>query len=713
MTPRLLLFLLALVSAAAQPPPTAQELITAFSSVGLPPPPTAPLTAAQESALQAELTLVTQTFQSVKHHPRSADAAIFLKAVRYALDFHEWYDASPADSLHKAQVLLTEAKARIAALAENKTPWLLGSGPKVLGFYSKIDDSPQPYGVFIPKGLAADKHIETQPEGFGSSRPFPSLLVWLHDRDETTTDFRFVQAHLTAPPQPAPQIPQPKGAIIIQPFGRYCNGFRFAGETDVMECITDAEIVFSCDIERVALAGIGMGGAGALHFGAHYADRWTCVHAASPELSDRSPIPPSAGQPPPDYLQKLRGMYDVSACARNFLNLPLQLYSGQLDPQRPATETLLQDLAKAGLHPPYLIGPGMHHPYDPASIQEIQSWMETALAKGRNIFPDKVSLQARSWRYSILHWLQLRAVDDLWADARIDAEVTGPRQITITTEGVRSIDINGFTPGLDRYTILIDDQEIKLPDEHGTNAYLTKVRRGDDLYFTWQLDMDWKILFADDAYAAHKEAGSCMDDLFFERFIFILPDGPGEHPAVDAWVQQESRHAIRRWRSFMRGDPKVMTATQYLRHAQEVHEDDQQANLVLWGDAKSNPLIATFLQHKLTPLKWDAKTLQLGTQKFDAATHVPLMIFPNDSIMRKRAVSDLDGKEGTEVAATGTILLNTGLTLREAHDHSPAQQSPQLPDWAILDITQPPNAHTPGKIISADFFTDRWKLKAH
>ena len=70
---------------------------------------------------------------------------------------------------------------------------------------------------------------------------------------------------------------QPKGMIVIHPFGRYCNGWKFAGETDVMECMEDALVLFKADWDRVALAGFGMGGAGAWHLGAHRADRWACV----------------------------------------------------------------------------------------------------------------------------------------------------------------------------------------------------------------------------------------------------------------------------------------------------------------------------------------------------------------------------------------------------------------------------------------------------
>ncbi|MCX6849060.1 MAG: hypothetical protein NTY98_09080 [Verrucomicrobia bacterium] len=674
----------------------------------LPPPPIAALSAQQEAALAAELAEVTQSFQRVKRHARAADIDIFLKAVRYALEFHEWYDAKPEDGVEKARALLAEARVRISALKKKEAPpWLKGSGFKVLGFYSKIDDSPQPYGVEIPKGLAEDEYVATEAPGFGPGRAVPAVCVWLHDREETLTDLRFVHARLTAK---QPGLIQPKGAIVIHPFGRYCNGWKFAGETDVMECLEDALVLFRADWDQVALAGFGMGGTGAWHLGAHHAERWACVHAGA-GFVDVAHAVETEREKTPWYEQKLQGMYDLTGCAGRFSNLPLICYSGELDPQRRSMEHMLKVLGKEGLHPTHLRGAGMGHAYDPASVKDVQAWMETAVAQGRESSPRKISLQTRSWRHSILYWLQIQAVHELWEEGRIDAEITGPKKIQVKTEGVRSFNITHFTPNLAGYTLLIDDQEIKLPDELGGNAHFTQMLREGDLYFTWHYDPEWKILFADDPYALYKEAGSCMDDLFFERFIFVLPDGPGEHPAVDEWVRQESQHAIRRWRSLMRGDPKVMTATEYLRHAQGVHEDDQQADLVLWGDAKSNPLIATLLKHKLTPLKWDAKKVQMGAQIFDAATHVPLMLFPNSCIERKRLVDDGAGKEWTETAATGRILINSGLTFREAHDRSDALQNPKLPDWAILDITQPANEVSAGKVVAADFFDDRWRVK--
>jgi dienelactone hydrolase len=36
---------------------------------------------------------------------------------------------------------------------------------------------------------------------------------------------------------------------------------------------------YHVDPDRIALMGFSMGGAGAWHLGAHYADRWAVVHA--------------------------------------------------------------------------------------------------------------------------------------------------------------------------------------------------------------------------------------------------------------------------------------------------------------------------------------------------------------------------------------------------------------------------------------------------
>jgi hypothetical protein len=153
---------------------------------------------------------------------------------------------------------------------------------------------------------------------------------------------------------------------------------------------------------------------------------------------------------------------------------------------------------------------------------------------------------------------------------------------------------------------------------------------------------------------------------------------------VDAWVKAESRHFIQRWRSLMRGDPIV-------KKASELTEKDRGIRCV-WGDPQSNSYLAARLA-KL-PLNWSKDRLEFGGQTYDAKKHVPVMSYGWRS-----------------ENATETLVLNSGLTFREAHDRTNSLQNPKLPDWAILDITTPPNAEAAGEVVAADFFDEHWQVK--
>ena len=112
-------------------------------------------------------------------------------------------------------------------------------------------------------------------------------------------------------------------------------------------------------------------------------------------------------------------------------------------------------------------------------------------------------------------------------------------------------------------------------------------------------------------------------------------------------------------------------------------------HLILWGDANSNRLIADIQQQ--LPIRWSAGQVVLAERRWSASHHVPALIYPNP-LNPKRYV-----------------VLNSGLTFREAHDRTNSQQNPKLPDWAILDIRQPASAQSPGRIADAGFWDEQWK----
>ena len=94
------------------------------------------------------------------------------------------------------------------------------------------------------------------------------------------------------------------------------------------------------------------------------------------------------------------------------------------------------------------------------------------------------------------------------------------------------------------------------------------------------------------------------------------------------------------------------------------------------------------------PITWKDGKIVVGAETFDASTHVPLLIYPNPLNPRKY------------------VVLNSGFTFREYDYLNNARQIPKLPDFAIVDTTTPPSSRLPGKIATAGFFDEQWKLPA-
>ena len=104
------------------------------------------LAQADRVTLTTTLAALTQRFDALPKKPANANAEIFLKAVRYAIENKEFYQ--PADT-GKARDLLAEAGRRITDLAAGRSPWLTATGVVVRGYYSDIDGSPQPFGTGV------------------------------------------------------------------------------------------------------------------------------------------------------------------------------------------------------------------------------------------------------------------------------------------------------------------------------------------------------------------------------------------------------------------------------------------------------------------------------------------------------------------------------------------------------------------------------------
>lgn len=591
-------------------------------------------------------------------HANTADVAVLLKGVELAVINEEFYAEKDFET---AREHLKLAETRLAALVEAtaegrpRIDW--GRGLLVRGYDSEIDGSPQPYGLEIP-------------ESMDLAQPAP-LLVWLHGRGDKTTDLHFIQDCLKRSQAFGGKIAAQEEWIVLHPFGRHCIGWKHAGERDVFDAINDTIANYEIDPSRIVLAGFSMGGAGAWHIGAHYADQFAAVHAGAGFAETKLYNNLLPENYPPSYEQALWGLYDAPNYARNFLNLPVVAYSGEIDKQKQAADVMEAALAAEGLELTHIIGPGMGHKYHDDSVEPILKILREAKLSGG---PDHVELQTRTVRYGRMHWLGLTGMEEHWQDARLTGSRTAD-SVEITTKNATGVSISGDSAG-EGSEIRIDGTTVAWPKET-REVYLMKSADG-----AWELG---ESPFASDQLRKRPRLQGPIDDAFMAPFLVVAPSQQPENQLLQRWVDFELRHFDSRWTELFRGRLPVIN-DETLTHA-----DIQRYNLICWGDAASNRVISEVLPD--LPIEWDNEQLLVAGQKYDAATHIPVLIYPNP-LNPKRY-----------------IVINSGLTFREGHDGTNSLQNPKLPDWAVLDLSQDPDEFTAGKVVAADFFDEGWQVK--
>ena len=171
------------------------------------------------------------------------DVRIFYNAVRYALDHNMFYRRGDVAT---AKELLIRGFKRAGQLKAGQHPWTSATGLVVRGYISQLDDSVQPYGMVVPENYTPRLH------------PRWRLDVWLHGRNNQLSEIRFLGDRLKNKGQFTP-----RDTIVLHPYGRFCNAYKFAGEVDVLEALQHVQTQYPIDRQRIALRGFSMGGAGA------------------------------------------------------------------------------------------------------------------------------------------------------------------------------------------------------------------------------------------------------------------------------------------------------------------------------------------------------------------------------------------------------------------------------------------------------------------
>jgi hypothetical protein len=596
------------------------------------------------------------------------DVQIYHKAVQWAVVYGEIFKTN---EVVNARRLLKRGLERAEELSQRNPSWISATGLVVRGFVSRIDGSVQPYGLVVPAS-------------FRPNSPVPFRLdVWFHGRGETLTELDFISGRERSPGEFTPP-----NAFVLHSYGRYCNGNKFAGETDVFESLEHARKYYPIDENRLVVRGFSLGGAACWHMAVHYAGLWAAAApgAGFSETPDFLKVFQKEKLKPTWYEQKLWHLYDSTDWALNLVHCPTVAYSGEIDSQKQAADMMTTAMARQGLELVHIIGPKTAHSYHPDAKREINRRIDAIAERGRDPVPAHVRFNTWTLKYDRMFWVAVEGLERHWERATVDAELgLSDNSVRVTTRNVTALALS-FDPGLCPLDsarpprVFIDGHKPSVPRVGSDRSWTARFQK---------VGARWEALEGTPETGKLRKVHGLqgpIDDAFTDSFLVVRPTGQAQHEKTAAWVEAELARATNHWRSHFRGDARV-------KDDRDVTDEDMaRHHLILWGDPASNRVLAR-LADKL-PIHWDAKQVKAGKDSFDANFHVPVLIYPNPLQPKKY------------------VVLNSGFTFRDYDYLNNARQVPKLPDYAVVDVRVAPGPRYPGEVVAAGFFDEGWHLSS-
>lgn len=459
----------------------------------------------------------------------------------------------------------------------------LPAGPQVLTFFSDIDDSEQPYAIYIPPGYSQDRAypLVVMLHGAGSNHRLALRRVFGKSNEGDETD---VEASRYFPKWKDVDM------IVAAPFARGTAGYQGFAEKDVLDMLADIRSRFTIDDNRMYLTGLSMGGGGTLWIGLSRPDLWAAIAAVCP-------LPPNG----------------TDALAGNAINMGVHLVHGTDDPVVPVSVSRewTEKFKALGKTVEYIELEGVQHESWVGAYENgrIFDWFRRFV---RNPHPDHVRHATHDLAHGSAYWC--RIIEKESGDvSQIDARFVNINTLEISTEHVLSFTLH--LQGHPKYTagsplvLWIDGYEVRIesPGASVTVARSEHVRDG------------WIVPpFVTRVRQKRPGLEGPVRDAFATRHIYVYGTADNPSPA-ELNARRDLALKASEWSSY-RGEflgrirfyPRVL-ADRELRTS-----DLESAHLILFGTKETNGVIAKY-----------QSDLPLHLPADKTADHGLLYIYPN------------------------------------------------------------------------------------
>jgi hypothetical protein len=308
----------------------------------------------------------------------------------------------------------------------------------------------------------------------------------------------------------------------------------------------------------------------------------------------------------------------------------------------------------ADLRALFLIGPNTPHRFHPDSKKVSDEYIEKALVTAGQV-PSHLRFVTYTTRYDRCYWITVEGLEKTYERSDVDATQLG-RKFTVSTKNVSRLKLAGSGAfEIDGQTIATKDVDPEFEKKNGK----------------WRV---WNGVVS--LQKTHGLQGP-IDDAFLGPFLCVRPTGDAWNPAAQEYGRKALDRLSADFAKWLRGDPRV-------KDDRDVSPSDIGAfNLVLFGDPGSNSLIAQ-VAPKL-PIRWSKTEIAMAGQKFNAADHIPVLIYPNPLNPKRYVVINSGHTFGeTEFRGTNALLF------------------PRLGDYAVVG--------TDGAVAVAGLFQENWRF---
>ena len=320
----------------------------------------------------------------------------------------------------------------------------------------------------------------------------------------------------------------------------------------------------------------------------------------------------------------------------------------------------------------WLAAPGQGHSHAMHNnVQDtlgiINNFTNANFVRGR-VMPDHIRFVTYTLRYNHDFWLTVDGLQQQFDQAAVDATRDAAKaNYTIKTQNISRLVLDETATAKQ---ITIDGDTLAVTPApsitlaRNATGHWQQASATEDLGLRKQHDLQGPV-----------------NDAFFDSFLCVTPTGTPYNAIADERGKQElTRFSAAFTRDYC-GDARTKADTDITA------ADIANSNLVLFGDPGSNKILAKIADQ--LPIKWTKDSIIVGDQTYNAADHVPVLIYPNP-LNPKRYV-----------------VLNTGLVAGGGGGGGGAQG---YGDFAILQVTRDADGRIADKVAKDGVFDESWKL---